>query len=327
MTSAEQGPTFPFLVGCGRSGTTLLRAMFDARADLAIPDEVAFIIRYARPHYALRYGWPRRFDAAACMDLIADDSSFRRWALPAGAARDAVADPAPTSFADLIRRLYASAAAARGKRRYADKTPMHVRYLPRLARLFPEARFVHVIRDGRDVALSYQSVTWGPTTATQAAIRWRGDVRRGRRDGHRLGPDRYREVRYEELVAEPEPVLRSLCEFLALAWDDAMLHHHVAADAVIAATRFPAAHQRLRLPPTRGLRNWRTDMPGHDLVGFEAIAGDLLDELGYGRATDSPSLDQRISSRTRIVAAGVSQAWTQARAGSRVLARGLTGRR
>ena len=56
---------FPFFVGCGRSGTTLLRAMFDAHRDVAVPDEVAFIIRYARPHYALQYGWPRRFETSS----------------------------------------------------------------------------------------------------------------------------------------------------------------------------------------------------------------------------------------------------------------------
>ena len=204
---------------------------------------------------------------------------------------------------------------------------MHVLYLRRLARLFPEARFVHIIRDGRDVVLSYQSVTWGPATATEAAVRWRENVRRGRRDGRRLGPDRYREIRYEELVADPEPLLRSLCEFLEFEWDGAMLHHQAAADAVIAATRFPAAHQRLLLPPTRGLRDWRRDMPERDVAAFEAIAGDLLHELGYGRETGPPSLPEWLSSRMRIVADGASRAWTQVRAGSAVLVRGLTGRR
>ena len=68
---------FPFFVGSGRSGTTLVRAIFDSHPDLAIPDEVSFVIRYARPHYALRYGWPRRFDAAACTDLILANASFR----------------------------------------------------------------------------------------------------------------------------------------------------------------------------------------------------------------------------------------------------------
>ncbi len=319
-------PPFPFLVGCGRSGTTLLRAMVDSHPEVAIPDEVAFIIRYGRPHRAVQYGWPRRFDAAACADLIVADSSFRRWSLPETEVRAALADPPPASFAQLVRRLYALVAASKGKSRYADKTPMHVLHLRRLAQLFPEARFVHVIRDGRDVALSYQSVGWGPTTVSEAAVRWRRSVRRGRHDGQRLGPARYCEIRYEDLVVDPERVLRELCPFLGLEWDDSMLRYRDRADAVIAATRFPDAHQRLLLPPTSGLRNWRKEMPPKDVEGFEAIAGDLLDELGYGRAGGRPSLPRRLSSRGRIVVDGASRSWAQAMAGGRVLTRHLTDR-
>jgi Sulfotransferase family len=326
MSGPSMTPPFPFFVGCGRSGTTLLRAMIDSHPDVAVPDEVAFIIRYRRPHRALQYGWPRRFDAAACTDLIVADSSFRRWPVSEAEARAALADPPPSSFADTVRRLYALVAASQGKARYADKTPIHVLYLPRLARLFPEARFVHLIRDGRDVALSYESVAWGPATVPEAAIRWRRSVRRGRRDGRRLGPDRYREIRYENLVADPERVLREVCSFLRLDWDDSMLRYHVRADAVIAATRFPVAHQRLLLPPQPGLRDWRTEMAPDDVERFEAIAGELLDELGYGCAGGRPSVPRRLQSRGRIVVDGASRSWTQALAGSRALTHSLTRR-
>ena len=140
MTSAEPRPTFPFFVGCGRSGTTLLRAMFDARADLAIPDEVAFIIRYSRPHYASRYGWPRRFDAAACAWIsIAAHSSFRRWDLPEGAVLGLLS---PTRCRRRSERHGPAAEhmrAAHGPRQAARRRQdaMHgVLYLRRLARLF-----------------------------------------------------------------------------------------------------------------------------------------------------------------------------------------------
>jgi hypothetical protein len=320
--SAGSGrPPFPFFVGCGRSGTTLLRAMFDAHRDVAVPDEVAFIIRYARPHYAWQYGWPRTFDAAKCANLIVADSSFRRWPITGAEARAAISEAVPASFADTIRELYSLAAAQRGKPRYADKTPMHVLHLRRLARLFPEARFVHVVRDGRDVAMSYRSVDWGPTTVEDAAMRWRRSVLRGRRDGARLGPGRYREVRYEELVADPERVLRELCGFLALEWDDGVLHHHERAAAVIAATRFPGAHSRLLLPPTPGLRDWRREMTAADVVRFEAIAGGALDEMGYGCGAPPPSVPRRATARCRLVADSASRSWVQAAAGARVVAR------
>ncbi len=227
----------------------------------------------------------------------------------------------PTSFADTIRELYSLAAAQRGKPRYADKTPMHVLHLRRLGRLFPEARFVHVVRDGRDVALSYRSVGWGPTTVEDAAMRWRRSVLRGRRDGERLGPDRYREVRYEDLVTDPERVLRELCAFLDLEWDDGVLHHHERAAEVIAATRFPGAHSRLLLPPTPGLRDWRREMPAADVARFEAIAGGLLEELGYGCSAVPPSVRRRATARCHVVADRASRSWVQAVAGARVVAR------
>jgi hypothetical protein len=313
-------PPFPFFVGCGRSGTTLMRAMFDAHPDVAVPDEVAFIIRYARPHYAVQYGWPRRFDASRCTDLIVADSSFRRWPITADDARDGLGEPQPASYADTIRLLYSLMAARQGKPRYADKTPMHVLHLHRLGRLFPEARFVHVIRDGRDVASSYQRVEWGPDTIEAAALRWRRSVGRGRRAGLRLGPGRYQEVRYERLVAAPEVVLRELCAFLHLRWDEAVLRHHERAAGVIASTQFPEAHRRVLLPPTPGLRDWRRDMAAADVARFEAIAGGLLEELGYGCSAPRPAT-ARARASCRVAADGATRSWVQAVAGARVLAR------
>jgi len=314
-------PTFGFFVGCGRSGTTLLRAMFDSHPDLAVPDEVSFVIRLARPHYALRYGWPRRFDAERAADLIVANGSWRRWGIPPAEGRAALVEPPPASFADMVRRAYAGWAAREGKPRYADKTPMHVLHLHRLARMFPEARFVHLVRDGRDVALSYRSVAWGPETVEDAALLWRRRVGAGRRAGRRLGPDRYREVRYEDLVAEPERVARELCAFVDLAWDDAMLRYPARAGEVIAATRFPEAHDRLRLPPTPGLRDWRTQMPADDVARFEAIAGPELKAHGYETAAPSPPVTVRGRAEGRVLADAAGRAWIAARAGVRVLAR------
>jgi Sulfotransferase family len=312
---------FPFFVGCGRSGTTLLRAIFDSHPDLAVPDEVSFVIRLARPHYALRYGWPVRYDAARGATLITANASWRRWGLPVAASRAALADPPPASFPAAVRRAYGQWAASAGKARYADKTPMHVSHLPRLARMFPEARFVHLVRDGRDVALSYRSVGWGPATVTDAALLWRRRVAAGRRAGHRIGPGRYREVRYEDLVAEPERVVRELCAFLDLAWDDALLRYPARAGEVIAATRFPSAHDRLRLPPTPGLRDWRRDMDPADVAAFEAVAGRELAAHGYPPAGPAPSVAARAGAEARRVAAAAGRAWDATRAGARVLVR------
>ncbi len=281
--SAEP-PPFPFIVGCGRSGTTLLRAMLDAHPDLAIPDEVGFVVRYARPHYALRYGWPRRFDAGRCAEL------FSPTVVPAvGAADpDVLASRSDRLRQRVVRRRWSAgctavAAEHRGKPRFGDKTPMHVLHLPRLARMFPEARFVHIIRDGRDVALSYLSVAWGPDDRSRRRPSVAAQRGHGRRAGARLGPGRYHEVRYEELVADPEPVAAPAVPVPRPAVGRALLRHDEQAEAVIAATRFPAAHQQLRCPPRRVCATGGRRCGRPSVGRFEAIAGPLLDQLGYGR--------------------------------------------
>jgi hypothetical protein len=121
-----------------------------------------------------------------------------------------------------------------------------------------------------------------------ASIQWRERVERGRTAGRRLGPERYREVRYERLVEEPEPLLRELAEFLGLAFDPAMLSHHERAGDRIAGGA-KGIHRRAAEAPTSGIRDWRAQMAGADLEAVEAAVGDLLTELGYERAVPEPS--------------------------------------
>lgn len=275
------GSPFPFVVGCGRSGTTLLRAMLDSHPDVAVPDEVSFIVRFSQPQHAVHYGWPRRFDPDRFGALLQTNASFRRWGFERQDLRETLANPPAANFPDAVRRLYRRWAERAGKSRYADKTPMHVLHLNRLAGLFPEARFVHVIRDGRDVASSYMEAGWGPSSVDEAAFDWRRRVSRGRAAGRRLGPARYLELRYEHLVADPEAAARTICRFFELPFDDHMLRYYEHADRVISTTKFQAAHQHLRLPPTVGLRDWRQDMTPASRRSFERIAGPVLAELGY----------------------------------------------
>ena len=259
-----QGP-FPFFVGCGRSGTTLLRAIFDSHPDLAVPDEVSFVIRLARPHYALRYGWPRRFDAAACADLIVANASFRRWGLPEDVTAAPAEPPArlPRRGPPPVRLLGGRAGASTG----TPTRPRCTCCTSRLARMFPEARFVHLIRDGRDVALSYLGVAWGPRRSRRRPSSGGGAWPGRGRPGAGSAPAVTARCATRTSWPSPSGTVRELCAFLDLAWDEPMLRYHERAGEVIAAPVLPGAHQRLRLPPTPGLRDWRTEMAPVDVGG------------------------------------------------------------
>ena len=294
---------FPFFVGCGRSGTTLFRAIFDSHPDLSIPGESHFIVHLLPNRH--RYETTMGFDAEAFLADLLPHPRFRLWRLADEEVRAALGADPPSTLGEAIRTIFGLYAASQGKARYGDKTPGYVSHLSSLAALFPEARFVHIVRDGRDVALSYLDVSFGPESVERAAIHWKRVVERGREAGRRLGPDRYVEVRYEDLLDDPHAAVSALCAFIELEFHPDMLRYTDRAADVASGSAFPEAHGRLALPPTKGLRDWRTQMTRKDVTAFELLAGDLLAELGYERTVDRAGVGARArvaGSRLRIQA-------------------------
>jgi hypothetical protein len=262
------------VIGVRRSGTTLLRVMLDRHSELAVPDESYFV-----PQLAHRHG--DRPDPDAFLEDLRRLPTLRDW----GVAPEAVAARLRPGMClgDAIGAVYDVYAADHGKSRWGDKTPMYMQYLGLLERLWPEARFVHLVRDGRDAALSFLSMPAGIVTRTWAhprdaagfACQWATEVRAARALGRRAG-DRYLELRYEELVAGPEGALRSVCEHVGLPFEPGMLDY--AGNVDVSAKPH---QQRLRQRPTPGVRNWRDQMSRADALAFEGVAGDVLAELGY----------------------------------------------
>jgi hypothetical protein len=285
-------PSFPFIVGCGRSGTTLVRAILNAHPEMAVPGESYFVVWLGRQRR--RYEVAGGFDQGSFLDDLSGQAWFRRWGLPDDVVRVALADAAPAGFPDAVRALYRAYARQHGKQRYGDKTPIYVLHLPLIASLLPEAAFVHVLRDGRNVALSLLDAGWGPQRWEHAALHWRLQVERGRAAGQVLGANRYYELRYEDLLDDAEGEARTLCRFLDLQFDASMLRYFEGAASLLSAEPYPHEHENLRLPPTKGLRDWRTAVPAREVIQFEALAGDLLTDLGYPRAVPNLPLPARM---------------------------------
>lgn len=267
------------VLGVRRSGTTLLRVMLDRSSELAVPDESYFVPQLATRHRG-------RVDRARFLDDLARVPTLHEWGITASDVAPRLVDGMPPGAA--IGAVFETYAASRGKPRWGDKTPLYMQYLPVLERLFPAARYVHLVRDGRDAALSFLEVpggimteAWGhPRDAAGFALMWRTEVDAARALGARVGPGRYLELRYEALVSAPEETLRGVCAFVDLAFEGAML------DYVGRSRSARKSHQqRLNQPPTPGVRDWRTAMTAEDTRRFEAVAGDLLDTLGYETAS------------------------------------------
>ena len=267
--------------------------MLDRHPALAVPDESYFIPTLAARHRG-------RIDPASFCADVGRISTLRDWGVrPAEVAERLQPD---ATAADGIAAIYEAYAAARGKERWGDKTPMYMSRLGLLERLFPTALYVHVVRDGRDAARSFLempaglvTVSWAhPRSVAGFACQWRTEVGAAVAFGRRLGPRRYHELRYEELAADPEGTLRAVCRFAGLEFDAAMLAYPGTLD--LAAKPHQA---RLAQPPTAGVRDWRTEMAAADVAAFEAIAGEALAACGYDVSDPAPP---RAPARVRLAA-------------------------
>jgi hypothetical protein len=287
----------PIVVGVPRSGTTLLRLMLDAHPALAIPPETGFLVPLAA---LVGKRWRARRRTLNVMIATPPDAPvWPDFGIPAAELQRAIAAIEPFSVADAARCFYRLYAARQGKPRWGDKTPGYARHLTTIASLLPEARFIHLIRDGRDVAASLRRQWFAPGRDMKVLARhWRDEVREARRQGATV--PHYLEVRYEALVRKPEAALRRTADFIDLPFDPAMLSHHERADARLAqhgarlnrAGRevVTLAQRRAQQAATRGpvdpnrIGNWRQTLTSAEIAAFEAEAGDLLEELGYERS-------------------------------------------
>ena len=284
-------PPAPFVVGATRSGTTLLRLMLDAHPEIAIPSETHFIPELISA---------REKHGASSEQMLELLTSHRRWGdftIEPGELAERWAQIEPLSGPEAVRaffHLYADKQDKHGAR-WGDKTPGYVKSMREIQGYLPEARFIHLIRDGRDVALSVLKQSWGPQSIEAAAEKWRSRVNRGRSQAPYLGY--YIEVKFEDLVLETERELRRICEFIEVPFDENMLGYHLTAEQRLqekaralprvhgeaqSAEKRLASHAKTFEPPNpEMIGTWRQRMSPADRAAYEALAGDLLAELGY----------------------------------------------
>ncbi|MFI9639914.1 sulfotransferase family protein [Micromonospora sp. NPDC051925] len=253
---APRGPIF--LVGCQRSGTTMLRLVLDSHSRVSCGPETRFLTDMQRIvgrdwERLARFGFPREY-----------------WL---------------GRIADFFGGIQADYARSRGKTRWADKTPLYALSIDFLAEVFPDAQFVHVVRDGRDVVVSHRK-RFGYWSAVKCVVKWPRYIRIARASGARLPADRYYELRYEETVTDPEKAMRGLFEFLGEPWEAGVLdydgkQHDVAGKYTAEADRRRAAAGTDA--PIYGSRvgTYRRELDPFLRVLVRVFSGATLRELGY----------------------------------------------
>lgn len=270
-----------FLLGAARSGTTLLRLVLDRHPRLSIPPESHFLLPLLE-----RFPIDRPLDTAEARlaaDLIAGHRRFADWPVDAAKLRAAFSALAPCPLAALVDRVFRLAIAPTGKPRWGDKTPAYTPYWRHLAALFPEARLLHLVRDGRDVAASLERLGWHGRGVYGRARYWRSRAAAAARSLARLGPGRCLVVRYEDLVLETESTVERICGFLGEEPVPEMLCFDGGDRARLSDLDGPVHPEVGRRPRPTDVERWRREGSWWGLLQFEAVAGRALSRAGYRR--------------------------------------------
>ena len=287
--TAETAQDPVFLFGFERSGTTLLTMMIGAHPRLSCPLSVTgtWWDHAARlPEYG---GLESHEDRLRLVTELAAHPRLKFWNVPFDAKSIADAT-APGDFAAVVDGFHRAAARAEGKPRWVNMDIATLFRFEEVIRLFPKARFVQIVRDGRDVALSFKGYRYGGLNALEVAERWSVATVTADRMGAALGPQHYLRIAYEDLILNSEATLDRFCDFIGERYDPAMLRY-----GEDVARKVPDDKRDLwpvldRPPQTDKVRRWEREMPASERYVIEEAAAEALARFGYERSVSGFSV-------------------------------------
>jgi len=299
MNEKKQGGPI-FIVGCPRSGTTLLQYMLRVHPRISLPtgeshffiplyknklafgnlDNVESIKKFLTELYKRGGGFIDEDMHGINFDVIAYANEFHKRGV--------------NTVEGLIAAVFEKNALGEGKVRWGDKTPYYALHLPTILEMFPDAQVIHLIRDGRGVAWSLmdRKHDFKVYSAYIAAKYWQQYVEGARISGSKLGKQVYLEIRYEDLLEAPDSQLQKVCEFLGEAYSPALLEYEKPSETT---------HTLLHKPVQKdNINKWRRLMTRSQIRIFEAGAGDTLTSFGYELVTSGKTLPKPIRALFRF---------------------------
>lgn len=274
--------TFPpvFMFGMERSGTTLLSMMVGAHPEIAVPLSTtgmwyqfqAQLDNYSKSTMGL--------DLKRLINDILSHERIKLWDAQLS-QKDVLAALKGECLEDCLLAFHASYAHKKGKPYWASMDIAHMDHVSLLNQWFPDARFIHIIRDPRDVALSYRGYRYGSSNMLECAQNWTRGVEGSLREGAVLGSERYYVLRYEDLILKPEDSLKNLCDFLGVAYAPQMLEYGEMVSQKVPNNKrdlWPILDQK---PQADKVERWRRELNSAQCAIIEDWTKDLLSKLNY----------------------------------------------
>ncbi|HET9518460.1 MAG TPA: sulfotransferase [Actinoplanes sp.] len=268
------------VVGCPRSGTTMLQLMLHAHPRIAVPPETRFVLaayRQRRDFGPLEQ--PERRRGLARWIVERKQTRFADLGLAAEETVERI-EAAPPTLGSALGTVFQAYSARFDKPRWGDKRPAYLQNLDVILRLFPDAQIINIVRDGRDCVASLKEMPWHRQDIYTTIAAWARAADEGHRAAARLDATQYHQLRYEDLVKDPETQLRALCSFLDEEYHPAMAHPNEIADVAVPAHKTWHARTRTDVD-TQRVRSWQQRLTADEIALCEAALGDRLTALGY----------------------------------------------
>jgi hypothetical protein len=268
-----------FLIGVGRSGTTLLQSMLHAHPEIQFSTETHFIKRYVRPE--IEKGEYNRNNPEKLISALHKDTNLKDFAERISeVVREGLIDSGEQY---LTVSVFKNLINGNEKIKYfGDKDPMNVNFLSAIKKGFSSAKIIHIIRDPRDVISSRIKSGWGKGKSTLwHTTEYKYSINKARSEGSRLFKDNYIEVRYESLLSETEFELKRICSFLDISFDKKMLSHFVFADSLLRQDEMSWKENVLKPVDKNKIGQWKNDLKLKQVTLIESILENEFIALGY----------------------------------------------
>jgi hypothetical protein len=218
---------FFFIVGTGRSGTTLMAQVMNANSKICVPGELQIAFEYSNNGARLAEVFSSKdnlqFQAKDYIKLVQQRCPHNLQEYYDYRTFFQQRDYPIVSLKELLTEFYTDIAYSQGKSIFAEQTPWYGQNIELLSELFPQAKFIHMVRDGRDVAISFARTPWWHNDVNLNLERWEKEVNKIENDGAVILNGRMLTIRYEDLISEPDEIVKGACDFLDVPFEKEML--------------------------------------------------------------------------------------------------------
>jgi len=278
-----------FIIGRPRSGTTLVRMLFEAHPNVVVPPESPFIISLYKKYQKVAF-WDEAKIREFCVDVF-KQRYFDKWLIEKELLLNSLLEmKGERTFQEMVRKIlltYRSLYEKQDIRMIGDKNPAYSLHINRIHSLFPEAKIIHITRDYRDNYLSLTRVNFEVPIVPLVVYRWKFNLKLAWKLKKRM-PGLFYSLRYEDLAANPEPEFEKLCDFLGISYDPAVMSFYEkkkeAQKAYAGAEELAVVHKSLFNPISTDRMNlWQKEMSPRDIRVADLVAGKTAEKAGYQR--------------------------------------------